>query len=211
MSRVEVWLTAPVGDQRPQARALLRRAVAEVLGVSAAAVLVGREPGGRPWAAAPGGSRARPAPAVHVSVSHTRGLTAVAVSTGGEVGVDVEAVRGLPALGIARRWFSDGEVRWIEEHAPAARPRALLWVWTHKEALGKVTGNGLSRGGLLRPVPLPASGVPDRGAEHPVLRETAPGAGLTSAAPAVPAGHLLCVAGGSGTGGLPVSVRRVDG
>ncbi|GAB2620102.1 hypothetical protein GCM10027168_60210 [Streptomyces capparidis] len=215
VSRVEVWLAAPVGDQRRHARALLRRAAAAVLGVEADELAVAREPGGRPYLLLPpGGSARRPVPAaeVSVSVSHTRGLTAVAVGTGGRVGVDVEAVRELPAVALARRWFGDEEARWVEGHDPAQRSRALLWVWTHKEALGKVRGTGLAHGGRLLPVPLPASGVPRRPAGSPVrLRGVTPAADLTSAAPAAPDGWLLCVAGGRGTEGTPVSVRRADG
>ncbi|MFP8961056.1 4'-phosphopantetheinyl transferase family protein [Streptomyces nanhaiensis] len=217
VSRVEVWLAVPVGDQRRHAHALVLRAAAALLGVEAGALALARERGGRPYVAlSRGGPAPLPAPLVSVSVSHTRGLTAVAVCGGGEaggrIGVDVEAVRGLPAVALARRWFSDEEAQWIESHDAALRVRALLWVWTHKEALGKALGTGLVRGGLLLPVPLPASGVPEqRTGDSAVLREIAPEAGLTSAVPPAPDGYALCVAGARGTGGLPVSVRRVDG
>ncbi|MBT2472565.1 4'-phosphopantetheinyl transferase superfamily protein [Streptomyces sp. ISL-66] len=227
-SRVEVWLAVPVGDQRRHAKALLRRAAGAVLGVGADELDVAREPGGRPYVVSrPGGRTRRPAarvPAralvpvpppvrVNVSVSHTRGLTAVAVCTGADVGVDVEPVRELPALALARRWFGEEDARWIEGHDAALRSRALLWVWTHKEALGKARGTGLAGGGRLGPVPLPASGLPPAPAPgSPVaLREIFPGAGMTSAVPGAPEGYVLCVAGGPGTEGLPVSVTRVDG
>ncbi|MET9466763.1 4'-phosphopantetheinyl transferase superfamily protein [Streptomyces sp. NPDC006544] len=204
-SRVEVWLAVPVGDQRRHAKALLRRAAAAVLGVGAYELDVAREPGGRPYVV----SRSV---RVNVSVSHTRGLTAVAVCTGGDVGVDVEPVRALPAVALARRWFGEQDARWIEGHDAALRDRALLWVWTHKEALGKARGTGLARGGRLGPVPLPAGGLPPEPAGRPVaLREIFPGAGLTSAFPEAPEGYVLCVAGGPGTEGVPVSVTRVDG
>ncbi|MEU5365704.1 4'-phosphopantetheinyl transferase superfamily protein [Streptomyces sp. NPDC005925] len=203
----------PVGDQRQHARAVLRRAAATVLGVGADDLVVARERDGRPYVLLrPGGPDHRSAPSVGVSVSHTRGLTAVAVGTDGAVGVDVEAVRDLPAVPLARRWFGDEEARWIEAHDAALRSRALLWVWTHKEALGKVRGTGLARGGRLLPVPLPAGGVARQRAGRPVsLREVVPGAELTSAAPGAPDGYVLCVAGGRGTDGAAVSVRRVEG
>lgn len=222
-SRVEVWLAVPVGDQRRHAKALLRRAAAAVLGVGADELDVAREPGGRPYVVSrPGGRTRRPAASaqaqvplpvrVNVSVSHTRGLTAVAVCTEGEVGVDVEPARELPAVALARRWFREEDARWIEGHDAALRARALLWVWTHKEALGKALGTGLAGGGRLGPVPLPASGLPPEPGGSPVaLREIFPGAGLTSAVPEAPEGYVLCVAGGPGTEGLPVSVTRVDG
>lgn len=230
-SRVEVWLAVPVGDQRRHAKALLRRAAAAVLGIGADELDVAREPGGRPYVVSRTGGRTRrptasaqaqgqgqvqaPAPEplrVNVSVSHTRGLTAVAVCTDGDVGVDVEPARELPAVALARRWFSEEDARWIEGHDSALRARALLWVWTHKEALGKARGTGLAGGGRLGPVPLPASGLPPEPAGHPVaLREIFPGAGLTSAVPEAPEGYVLCVAGGPGTEGVPVSVTRVDG
>ncbi|MCX4783758.1 4'-phosphopantetheinyl transferase family protein [Streptomyces sp. NBC_01264] len=214
VSRVEVWLAVPVGDQRKHAHVLLRRAAAAVLGVGPEGLAVGREPGGRPYVVSrPGAADCgrRPPVRVHVSVSHTRGLTAVAVCTDGDVGV--EPARELPAVALARRWFGEEDVRWIEGHAPALRARALLWVWTHKEALGKALGTGLAGGGRLRPVPLPASGLPPEPepAGRPVtLREIFPGAGLTSAVPAGPEGYVLCVAGGPGTEGALVSVTHVD-
>ncbi|HET9382586.1 MAG TPA: 4'-phosphopantetheinyl transferase superfamily protein [Streptomyces sp.] len=145
-------------------------------------------------------------------MSHTRGLTAVAVATGGAVGVDVEAVRDLPAVPLARRWFGAEEADWVESHDAGLRSRALLWVWTHKEALGKVRGTGLARGGRLLPVPLPAGGVPGQAAgQRAKLREVSPGAGLTSAVPRAPGNYLLCVAGGRGTDGAAVRVRSVAG
>nr|WSX51399.1 4'-phosphopantetheinyl transferase superfamily protein [Streptomyces sp. NBC_00974] len=203
--RVEVWLAVPVGDQRRHAKALLRRAAAAVLGVGADELDVAREPGGRPYVVS---RSAR----VNVSVSHTRGLTAVAVCTGGDVGVDVEPARELPAVALARRWFGEEDARWIEGHDAPLRSRALLWVWTHKEALGKARGTGLAGGGRLGPVPLPAGGLPRELAGRPVaLREIFPGAGLTSAVPEAPEGYVLCVAGGPGTEGVPVAVTRVDG
>lgn len=215
MSRVEVWLAVPVGDQRKHAHALLRRAAAAVLGVGPEGLAVAREPGGRPYVVSRPGARERgprPPLRVNVSVSHTRGLTAVAVCTGGDVGVDVEPARELPAVALARRWFGEEDVRWIEGHAPDLRARALLWVWTHKEALGKALGTGLAGGGRLRPVPLPARGLPPEPAgPAATLREIFPGSGVTSAVPGGPEGYVLCVAGGPGTEGTPVSVTQVDG
>ncbi|MCP3760324.1 4'-phosphopantetheinyl transferase superfamily protein [Streptomyces sp. TBY4] len=215
MSRVEVWLAVPVGDQRKHAHALLRRAAAAVLGVGPEGLAVAREPGGRPYVVSRPGARERGPRSplrVNVSVSHTRGLTAVAVCTGGDVGVDVEPARELPAVALARRWFGEEDVRWIEGHAPDLRARALLWVWTHKEALGKALGTGLAGGGRLRPVPLPARGLPPEPAgPAATLREIFPGSGVTSAVPGGPEGYVLCVAGGPGTEGTPVSVTQVDG
>ncbi|WP_328303208.1 4'-phosphopantetheinyl transferase superfamily protein [Streptomyces sp. NBC_00435] len=215
MSGVEVWFAVPVGDQRRHAKALLRRAAAAVLGTGVDDLELAREPGGRPYVLSRPVSGTRGPGSVrrlNVSVSHTRGLTAVAVCTGGEIGVDVEPARELPAVALARRWFTERDVRWIEGHDAALRARALLWVWTHKEALGKAHGTGLAGGGRLRPVPLPAGGLPPEPAGGPVtLRETFPGAGLTSAVPRGPEGYVLCVAGGPGTEGASVSVTRVDG
>jgi 4'-phosphopantetheinyl transferase len=210
VAHVEIWLSAPAKDQRQHAYALLRQAAAEVLTVEPHELDVGREPGGRPFVA-PRARRSDPDPRipdVGVSVSHTRGLTAVAVCTGGEVGVDVEKVRDLPAVELARRWLNEDEASWISSHDDSSRARAFLWIWTHKEALGKVRGTGLARGGRLQQVPLPA---PGRELPASALREIAPGADLTCAAPLAPPGYVLCVAGGGGTAGASVHVRWVHG
>jgi 4'-phosphopantetheinyl transferase len=99
-----------------------------------------REPGGKPYL--PDGP--------HISLAHSRTAAAVALSTLGPVGVDLEPDRDRPTAGLARHWFTAPEAEWIALH-----PDDFLPLWTLKEAVGKALGTGLRGGGLRRPMPLP--------------------------------------------------------
>lgn len=80
------------------------------------------------------------------SLSHTRGMTAVAVVEGYEIGVDVEEPRGArEPLKLAARFFAADEtaaLRAIDDEA--AQREAFLRIWTMKEAVIKATGQGLA-------------------------------------------------------------------
>ncbi|GAB4049535.1 hypothetical protein GCM10028775_18330 [Catellatospora paridis] len=137
MSGIRIWLATTVN-----AVDLARHALGEVLGIDVEAVEIGREPAGRPYVVGVAG--------LHLAVSHSPNLAAVAVTELGPLGIDVEPVRGLPATELARRWYSEAEADWI-----ARRPDDFLLLWTQKEAVGKALGVGLRGGGLRRPMPLP--------------------------------------------------------
>lgn len=84
-------------------------------------------------------------PPLEFSLSHTPGLVALAVTSVGEVGLDVECVRETPDdLAIARRYFARLEADRLEALPPAERRRRFLEYWTLKEAYVKATGQGLS-------------------------------------------------------------------
>ena len=76
------------------------------------------------------------------SFSHCRELVCVVASHGCELGVDVETIRPVPDISlIARRTFTDGEMRVVES---AARPEIEFFrIWTCREAVGKAMGTGL--------------------------------------------------------------------
>ncbi|MET9643859.1 4'-phosphopantetheinyl transferase family protein [Streptomyces syringium] len=197
-------------ERRPVSAPLVREAAADALRVPPGEIRIGREPGGRPRL---GGA----AEGLHVSVSHCAGVVAVALSRLGPVGVDVERLRPLPAVALGRRWFSAAEARWLAERAAEEQPAAFLWLWTHKEAMGKVRGLGLSDGGLRRAVPYPAGlSWSDVGPDvlHPgrTLLAPVPGdPGMSTAARRVPGGYLLAVAAaGPAATGAPVVLTGPD-
>lgn len=134
---ITVWLSST-----RDARELARHAVAHTLCCAESDVELSREPGGRPVVAGVAG--------LHIAISHTEGAAAVAVTRAGPVGVDVEAMRELPAAGLARHWFAPEEAQWV-----AQRPQDFLYLWTQKESVGKALGVGLRGGGLRRLMPLP--------------------------------------------------------
>ena len=151
----EVWIDRGLSDrgqisradERDRAWALVLRLAARVAGTAPERLRLEREPGGRPVVRGA---------AVHVSVSHARGVVAVAAGLAGPIGVDAEVVREFATGPLARRWFPGSEAAWVEGCDPGERAAAFLWLWTRKEALGKAMGRGLAGGaGLAREVGLP--------------------------------------------------------
>jgi 4'-phosphopantetheinyl transferase len=74
-------------------------------------------------------------PTLHVSTADSGGLSVVAVTDAGPVGVDVEQVDRSGFPGFAEVALG------LEEHASDLRERTVLW--TRKEAVLKATGEGL--------------------------------------------------------------------
>jgi 4'-phosphopantetheinyl transferase len=162
---VHVWL-APAGAEP--------RAAGHELLLDLAGTLV-REPrlshsaGGQPLVAGLG-----------VSVSHTHDLVAVAASTDGPIGVDLEEVQPRQVQELADRWFAPEELAWM-----SGQPNQLdgfLRLWTAKEAVGKALGRGLRAAGLRRVMPL-GGGVVKSEPELLVSYVPWPGAVLALAAP----------------------------
>jgi 4'-phosphopantetheinyl transferase len=79
------------------------------------------------------------------SLSHTRGLVACAVTSGAEVGVDVECVdREVDAGGIAARFFAPAEAVQLLTLDGEARQDRFFDLWVLKEALVKALGRGMA-------------------------------------------------------------------
>jgi 4'-phosphopantetheinyl transferase len=99
------------------------------------------ESGGRPLLELPAG-----APALQVSLTHTRGLAAMALANGRRVGVDTEALARPEAVALlADRVLAPCEREALAALPAADRPRAFTRYWTLKEALSKALGEGLAR------------------------------------------------------------------
>jgi 4'-phosphopantetheinyl transferase len=216
-SGVTVYVRRVTGDPSAAARKLLRRAAATRLRMPEETIAVEREPGGRPRL---GG----PAAHLHVSVSHTGSLVAVALTALAPVGVDVELARPVPVLDLARRWFTADEAAWVGRQPGAHRTTAFLLLWTAKEAMGKAYGTGLRGDGLRRPAPLPSQwpvplpgqwSVPLPGRwpvpwSDALLRPVPGEPSLVLARPAAPDGAVLAVAcAGAHAAGVEVVVHRV--
>ena len=86
----------------------------------------------------PGGKLFLPGSSAEFNLSHSGDYAALAVSSL-PVGVDMEPI-GRDHTDAARKVFTDGERRWMEE-SPVSRFASL---WTMKEALAKALGIGLS-------------------------------------------------------------------
>ncbi len=80
------------------------------------------------------------------SLSHSGAVGLLAVTPDRPVGIDVEHLRDMAdALLIAQQHFARAEIEALRSVPLNARPAAFLRYWTHKEALVKATGEGLSR------------------------------------------------------------------
>ena len=97
------------------------------------------------------GARGKPALAnsgrnsLRFNLSHREDIAVYALSSGREVGIDVEAIRPLPdADAIAARFFSRREHAAYQALDPCDRPLGFFQCWTRKEAFIKALGDGLS-------------------------------------------------------------------
>lgn len=197
-----LWGPVASGERRA-AHTTLLRAAAELTGSPAHRIGLAHEPGGRPRLT---GTAAR----LHVSVSHCRGARAVALAEA-PVGVDIETVRPLPALALARRWLATADADWLGRLPEADRVPAFYWLWTQKEAVGKARGHGVANGGLTQPLSHPAHWPPPSAAGRTPALRALPG-GTGAACTVLPTGagsHVLAVAG-LGAPGARVDLRRCD-
>ena len=89
----------------------------------------------------------RPASApLHFNLSHSRDRVLIAVART-PVGIDLETPRRLEDFeGLARRFFSQREVRALARIPAAHRLDAFFACWTRKEAYLKMIGQGISKG-----------------------------------------------------------------
>jgi 4'-phosphopantetheinyl transferase len=82
---------------------------------------------------------------VHFNVSHSGDTAMICIATCGDVGVDLEAVRHVPAaVALARRHFAPGEASFVEAGGATGAAGRFLLCWTRKEALVKAIGAGLN-------------------------------------------------------------------
>ena len=84
-------------------------------------------------------------PDLQFSISHTRGVVAVAVAWRHPVGIDVERIgASSDHQDLASRHFAAAEVELLRRTPAPERPRVFTRLWTLKEAYLKATGLGLS-------------------------------------------------------------------
>ncbi len=78
---------------------------------------------------------------IYFNVSHCRGLSVCAVAYGAEVGVDAENIRAYRA-NVAKRIFNEAELEALE--GATDKDEFFFNVWTFKESVVKLSGEGLS-------------------------------------------------------------------
>jgi 4'-phosphopantetheinyl transferase len=126
-------------DRYVVGRATLRALLGQKLGIPAAAVVIGRGRRGRPLVACDS------APGLDFNVSHTRGVALFGITEAERIGVDIEhSERQLNVEGVSRKFMSAREQAELDAMPEDDRRRALLRLWTCKEAMSKATGDALS-------------------------------------------------------------------
>jgi 4'-phosphopantetheinyl transferase len=90
---------------------------------------------------------AEASPPLHFNLSHSHGMSLIAITSVGEVGVDVEMVRPHPGfLDLADRFFAPPEALALRRLTPQHALEAFFHAWARKEAFLKALGLGLSFG-----------------------------------------------------------------
>jgi len=132
-SRADLRLRYVVG------RATLRTILGACLGIAPRDVEIVRGHRGRPELAARHGTD------LDFNVSHTRATAIFGVTHGRRIGVDIEhGERALNVDGVARKFMAPREQAHLRALDADARRRALLLLWTCKEAMSKATGDALA-------------------------------------------------------------------
>lgn len=122
-----------------QAHVALRRLLALRLGADAAGLRFALGPHGKPKLSGTSESLA-------FNLSDSEDMALIAIAPAGEIGIDVERLRGIPdAHELAAVHFCAREAGWLAAAVTDdQRDRRFLRMWTRKEACLKAIGTGLS-------------------------------------------------------------------
>ena len=131
-------LRVPAAHRRFVAsRAALRKILGRYVGARPETVAFSYGPAGKP--------RLERTAELRFNLSHSGDLALCAIRVGGEVGVDVEAIRPLrDASRLVQRHFSSGEREAWKDLRPGRRLEGFYRTWTRKEAMLKSVGLGLT-------------------------------------------------------------------
>ncbi|MFO7690849.1 MAG: 4'-phosphopantetheinyl transferase superfamily protein [Cryobacterium sp.] len=163
--QLQVWLGARGGTDADDRR-VLSAVVARAAGVPAAVV--------EQHCTRCGGPHGRPVPVSPAactgwaaSLSRAEESVAIAVAAGSPVGIDLESIARLRRHSVDAVAFSDSEIAGLGGLSPAAGARARAALWTAKEAVLKLTGQGLRVDPRELTVDLTRGGAPTRVRDWP--------------------------------------------
>ena len=120
-------------------RALLRKALSRYTHLEPGQLIFSRAIQGKPFLVN------TPLP-LYFNLSHSWNYAVLAVSSAGDLGVDIESKRERSYLKIADRFFHEHEKEHITRCDPAHREQLFYKLWTLKEAFFKALGTGISYG-----------------------------------------------------------------
>ena len=142
------YLKALAGERTPPRVAAARLGALALLpdlmayaGISSSAVVLRRDPQGRPY----GDLLSDNGVAFDFNLSHSNSYALCALLTGGgRVGVDIEDTIPIHrALPLMRRYCTEGEMGRMEALSEEEQALAFTRIWTIREALGKQEGIGM--------------------------------------------------------------------
>jgi 4'-phosphopantetheinyl transferase len=139
-------LRNPIQQKRwLRGRGLLRVSLAHWLGTTPGGVEFEYNEQGKPRIASDRMGHIPLASQLRFNISHCRNSLLLAISSRGELGVDIEGVeRHCDYLSIARHQFPPEDVRRLELLQESGRAEEFYRVWTLREAAMKAAGTGLS-------------------------------------------------------------------
>ena len=120
-------------------RALVRKVLAHYTGIPSASLEFARREQGKPYLAN------APSP-IYFNLSHSGNFAVLAVTTLGEIGIDIETIRPRNFLAIAERYYHADELKQLLATPEVEREPLFFKLWTLKEAFFKATGGGISSG-----------------------------------------------------------------
>ena len=120
-------------------RALVRNVLAYYTNLPSSSLEFARKEHGKPFLSN------TPYP-IYFNLSHSGNYAALAVTTLGEIGIDIESIRARNLLAIAERYFHANELQQLLVTPEAEREPLFFKLWTLKEAFFKATGGGISSG-----------------------------------------------------------------
>ena len=120
-------------------RALQRQALSHYTEISPEQLLIARTDSGKPFLT-------NSPFALHFNLSHSGNFAALAVSTQGEIGVDIETARKRSYLQIVERFFHADEIKQFHDCNKEDEEQLFYRLWTLKEAFFKAIGTGISTG-----------------------------------------------------------------
>ncbi len=135
-------------------QAALRSILAQTLSIAGAEVSYARGPKGKPYL-----DPVHQRQDLQFNISHSGGLLLIALSTGGEIGVDIEAINTTTSMDlVSRRTFSETENETLFGLPDTLQREQFFQYWTCKEAVVKCTGDGIHSGMNQFTVVFPNSG-----------------------------------------------------
>ena len=125
---------------------LVRHVLGPLVGVSPEALAFETTANGKPRLVLPGHAAVGGhLAALDFNLSHSENVLVLAVALERQVGVDIEVVQpGVDVLAVAEAQFTAEELAWLRALPPEQQRPAFYRLWTRREAISKVSGQGIA-------------------------------------------------------------------